>query len=96
MDCSIIIKHQHLHTSKLLMMQSFHIRDYVGAVQKANLLLLKFEIIEMAAPQCMHRTHALLQQLHELLAAGHGIAIHCRYASHACILLHHQAVFELV
>jgi len=63
------------------------LREYAAGVDKAGLVLLSFPIIEMAAPTCIHQTHHVVQQTAQLMAEGHHIAVHCRYA-HA----HHHAL----
>ena len=62
-------------------------REYAASVEKAGLVLLSFPIIEMAAPTCIHQTHHIVQQTAQLMAEGHHIAVHCRYAH-----LHHYAL----
>lgn len=58
--------------------QSFRLREYAAGISEAGLLLVSFPIIEMAPPGCIKATHALVQQVAQLMAEGHHVAVHCR------------------
>lgn len=61
-----------------LVLQSYSIRDFGGALRRQGLELVQHPIIECAAPDDPLATADLVEEIVERLGRGQVLAIHCR------------------
>jgi len=59
-------------------LRTYNIRRYEESVRQAGLAYMQFPIVEMAPPDSLPATQALIRELHDLLTRGEVVALHCR------------------